>query len=177
MPALPRVLDVEQLPVPELCAARLDGDLFELAGAWAPIDVAVTASDRAAAAASGVPSRWVAELGTASWIWGARSSSPSVPQFSAVVGERGPRPRRGVDLREVVIRSRDVAVLGTARVTTPARTIADLARRREWDEAEACRLAELGHVDATTLREHAARVRRTAHGLRAAQRLEALSRR
>lgn len=177
MPSLPRVLDAEQLPVPELCAARLDGELFALAGAWAPIDVAVTAADRATASARGLPRRWIAELGTAAWIWGARPEPPVIARFAVVRGERGPKPRCGVDLREVRIEPEEVAVLGVARVTTPARTLADLARTEEWDEEESCLLRRIGDLDAAILEQVAARVRRSAHGLRAAKRLEALSRR
>lgn len=175
MSALPRILNTDDLPAAELCAARLDGELVPIAGAWAPLDVVETRVDRAVAAGSGLPRRWIAELGTAAWIWGAREDPPLPLTFCARLAERGPRSRRGVALREVVIVRAELARLGGVLVTTPQRTILDLARTGPWEPEVARRLAAGAGIGAAELRALATIARSAPHGRLAAKRIDELS--
>jgi hypothetical protein len=113
----------------ELQAMRLDGEVFRLATAWAPVDEPVTPEMRARAVMAERSPRLVAELQTAAWIWGAIVSLPRPIELCADVRARA-RLRPGADavVREVVLHGTDVVDLGGARVTTPLRTIVDLAR-------------------------------------------------
>ncbi len=125
---LPSVLTADDLPLPELRAALLDGELFALDAAFAPIDEVESAHHRACAAHAGLPRRLIAEQHTAAWIWGA-APAPSRHEFCVAIAARA----RGVGdgahaVREVVIGPADIASLDGLQVTTPMRTVLDLAR-------------------------------------------------
>lgn len=129
MTRLAPVLHSADLPLAELCAARLDGELVALDGAFCPIDEPVSPLHRAHAAAQAGAGRLIAEQRTAAWIWGALLSPPARHQWCVSTGARAraPHPARGV-VREVVIDADEIAVLGRVRVTTPLRTVVDVAR-------------------------------------------------
>jgi hypothetical protein len=126
---LGRVLSASDLPLAELCSARIDGELFALGDGWCVVDEPEGAECRAAAAALLAPRRAIAERGTAAWIYGA-AAEPSRHQFCIDVGARVNVPASPrVHLREVVGVEANTLCIGGLRVTTPIRTVLDLARQ------------------------------------------------
>ena len=91
-----------------------------------------------AAAALGIRSpRVIAELGTASWIWGATPRLPPVREFCVGLDARARlRTDASVRVRELVLDAADLVALGPVRVTSPLRTAVDLARFREQFDDE-----------------------------------------
>ncbi|CAN5582755.1 hypothetical protein BH09ACT4_BH09ACT4_05360 [soil metagenome] len=149
MPNLPPVLDSSHLPLAERMAARLDGELYQLGNGHCPIDEPETPQLRLAAALAGRPTRFIAELGTAAWVWGALPLQPARLELCVDLRARArPQQARHASVREVALTASDLAVLGVRRVTIPLRTAVDLARAREpfeASDADAVRqLAELG---------------------------------
>lgn len=127
-PRIPAVLTAADLPVAELASARLDGELFGLAGSWCPIDALDAPATRAGAIVPTAPRRAVAERMTAAWIYGL-APEPAEHQFCVDVTARiGTPPGTGVRLREVRIAADDIVLLARLPVTSPLRTAVDLAR-------------------------------------------------
>lgn len=127
---LPSVLTTGDLPLAELHAARLDGELFALAAGFCPVDEIEQARHRAMAVRAGRGARLIAELGTAAWVWGAADLVPPVLEFCVRLDARSrhaPTPLMAV--REVVLDPDDIVDVG-APVTSPLRTAVDLARFR-----------------------------------------------
>ncbi|RNE66570.1 hypothetical protein [Cryobacterium tepidiphilum] len=127
-PRLAPVLSPADLPVAELCSARLDGELYANGDGWCPVDEIDDATTRSLAAALLVPPRAVAERMTAAWIYGA-CPEPARQQYCVDARCRvkmilSPR----IQLREVTLPPADVVTLVGIRATTPLRTMADLAR-------------------------------------------------
>lgn len=127
-PRLSPVLSPADLPVAELCGARLDGEVYANGDGWCPVDEIDDAATRSRAAALLVPPRAVAERMTAAWIYGA-CPEPARQQFCVDAACRvkmilSPRIR----LREVTLPDGDVVRLPGMRVTTPERTMVDIAR-------------------------------------------------
>jgi hypothetical protein len=129
MARLAPVLHAGDLPLAELFAARLDGELVAIDEAFAPIDARRGPEERAWAAGRFWPQRLIAERATAAWIWGATADPPARHQLCASKDARArpPVPARS-SVREVVIAADEYTLLGTVRVTTPLRTMVDLAR-------------------------------------------------
>lgn len=126
---LPSLLSTDDLPLAELLAARLDGELFALDRGFSPIDLPETSLRRAEALAGGLNERLIAEQHTAAWVWGALSSPPVLHEFCTALDARvAHRAARWMSVREVVIDEMDVTAHGTLRLTTPLRTCIDLAR-------------------------------------------------
>jgi len=151
MARLAPVLHSGDLPLAELCAARLDGELVGLDEAFTPIDAHHGPVERAWAAGRFWPQRLIAERVTAAWIWGATSDPPARHQLCASKDARArPAVPARSAVREVVIAPDEFALLGPVRVTTPLRTMVDLARFAEQfatAEGEAVRfLSRLGGV-------------------------------
>lgn len=127
-PRLPPVLSPADLPLAELLAARLDGELFGVGAAFAPVDEVERPLHRAASLAGTNP-RLIAEQRTAAWIWGALPDPPTRHEFCSTLSERVAHPTsRWLAVREVVLDADDLAVLAGRQVTTPLRTCVDLAR-------------------------------------------------
>ena len=123
-----RTRTVNDLPLAELCSARLDGQVFQLADSWCVIDEIDGCSTRAVSASRLVPPRAIAERLTAAWIYGV-AAEPLRHQFCVLIGARTTAvwsPR--VQLREIVRSPDDVHTVAGVRVTTPLRTAVDLAR-------------------------------------------------
>ena len=121
------------LPVAELSSARLDGEVFGLGDFWCPVDEIDDEARRAQAAALLVPRRAIAERLTAAWIYGL-APEPGRHQFCVHIAARThlePSPRFRV--REVTCTAEDTTLIGGRRVTTPFRTLVDLAR---WSDAD-----------------------------------------
>jgi hypothetical protein len=129
MVRLAPVLHSGDLPLAELCAARLDGELVAVDDAFVAIDTVIVASVRATAAARNWSPRLIAEQTTAAWIWGAAPSPPPRHQLCASLERRArpPTPARCV-LREVVIDDDEILLAAGVPVTAPLRTLVDIAR-------------------------------------------------
>lgn len=122
------VLSSLDLPLAELCCARLDGELFALDEFWCPIDEVDGPGSRAAAAGMLVPPRCIAERLSAAWIYGL-VPEPLRHQFCVDAGARAhipPSPR--LQVREVRRAADETRAISGLRVTTPLRTVVDLAR-------------------------------------------------
>ena len=129
---LPHVLSPVDLPVAELYAARLDGELFPVGGAFSPVDEIEQPELRAAAVHAEVSGRLIAEQLSAAWIWGALDSPPLRHQFCVGAAARvSHSPARWMTLREVIIEEDEISDLGGFLVTTPERTVIDLVRFSE----------------------------------------------
>lgn len=140
----PVLADVDLSPA-ELQAARLDGEVYELAGAYCLVDEVEAPRHRARAVLGARSPRLIAELGTAAWIWGA-AAQPDRLEFSVTPDARARfAPGHQIAVREIVYDDGDLASLEGHRVTTPLRTIIDLARRGDaFDLPTARRLADVG---------------------------------
>ncbi|MFC5501700.1 hypothetical protein ACFPJ4_05515 [Lysinimonas soli] len=151
MPPLPAVLTDRDIPAPELGGMRLDGEVYPLADGWCAIDELESPAHRARAVLGHRSPRLIAELGTAAWVWGVTATLPRVTEFCV---ELGARARLGINptvrVRELVLDPGDRVELGGVGVTSPLRTVVDLARFRDplpEQEREAIReLALLGGV-------------------------------
>ena len=129
---VPVALTETDLPMAELACARLDGELFSLAGSWCPIDALDGPETRAGAIQPAAPRRAAAERLTAAWIYGL-VPEPTVHQFCVDIGARTRNPPGAtVHLREVRLDRADAVRFGSLLVTSPLRTAVDLAR---WGEA------------------------------------------
>jgi hypothetical protein len=129
---LPSVLSRHDLPEPELQAARLDGELFAIDECFSPVDEVERLGHRAASLAALVPSRLIAEQHTAAWVYGVVDHPPSKHEFCADIGARiRPASLSRLVLREVVIDPEDIIEIGELRLTSPLRTVVDLARFSE----------------------------------------------
>ena len=141
------VLTADDLSPAELQAARLDGEVYDLAEAYCLIGELESPAHRARAALRARSPRLIAELGTAAWVWGA-APEPLHLEF-AVLPEARARlsPAHRITVREIVYDDGDVVALDGYRVTTPLRTILDLARFAEpFDSATVARLAVIARL-------------------------------
>jgi len=126
---LPAVLSNLDLPYPELQAARLDGEVFGIDECFSPIDEIELCEHRARSLSLRLAPKLIAEQRTAAWIYGALDIPPSVHELCAQIHARiRPSSLVRLALREVVIDESDLQEIGGMRVTTPLRTVVDLAR-------------------------------------------------
>ncbi|TFB55612.1 hypothetical protein [Cryobacterium tagatosivorans] len=122
------VLTPDDLPLAELCAARLDGEVYPLVDSWCPVDEVDGPVVRALAAGQLVPPRAIAERMTAAWVYGL-VAEPGRHQFCVDHGARTHvPPSQRLQLREVHCAAEETRVIAGLRVTTPLRTVVDLAR-------------------------------------------------
>jgi len=122
------VLTAHDLPIAELSSARLDGELFCLGEFWCPIDVRDEPETRALAVARLLPRQAIAELHSAAWIYGA---APEPAQHRVCVDTRARAviaSSARLQVRELRRVSDDTRLIGGLGVTTPLRTVIDLAR-------------------------------------------------
>ena len=167
--------DVEGFSEAELSAAVIDGELIRLGDLLIPADAAGLPSDRAAAAMGGLSGKLIAEQWTAAWIWGATETPPALLQFCSLPTGRARLPSGGVRVREVLARPDELAVVGGRLVTTPGRTLSDLARWSDtFPSSTMRRLRELGGVDVDALLDGLASHQRLPGKRRAVTRLRAL---
>ena len=150
--ALPIVLSTSDLPHPELLAARLDGELFDVGWGFCPVDEILSPIHRAFLLTRGLPGRLIPEQLSAAWIWGALDAPPEQPQFCVRLDARVGHPTSGaLQVREVVLEDSELVVLGRLSVTSPLRTAVDLARySSQWTDHERgilSRLMTAGHFD------------------------------
>ena len=126
---LPGVLAASDLPLAELCAARLDGELVALDECFCPVDSVLGVAERAEALSRTVPARLIAERDSAAWVWGALDRPPAVHRLCVDAGARvHPPPRSRLAVREVLLTEADTVTLRGMTVTTPLRTATDIVR-------------------------------------------------
>ncbi len=141
------VLSTRDLPAAELRAAALDGELVPIDGCWAPIDEPDRASQRALALAVQLPDRVIVEQRSAAWVWGLLDAPPRPHDLCTAIGARVRTGEGWPAAREVVIDEDEMVELGGIRVTTPLRTVIDLARFGAiFDEPLVERLLAFGGV-------------------------------
>ena len=179
------VLSRSDLPLAELCAARLDGELFAVDECFSPVDGVVGAVQRGAALAAIVPDRMIAERRSAAWIWGAVREPPVTHELCVDTRSRiHPPSRSRLTVREVILDEFDVVAVGGMHVTSPVRTCSDIARFSErFGDEEADIVRALLAVDrqpaATALAAALAYVadrRNLPHKRRALERLSRIAR-
>lgn len=146
------LLDTSDLPRAELCALRLDGEVFDVDELASPIDQLDTPDLRAAAFARIAPAGAVAEAGSALWIYGILASAPGVHSAAVAVTRRVDSPRLArIRLRQATMHGEDVVTFGSVMVMSPLRTLLDLTRLTDgWtnqDSRTAASVIALGHVD------------------------------
>jgi hypothetical protein len=136
-PRLESVLCGNDLPEAELQAARLDGELYAVGECFSPIDVISDRALRGRSLSLVLPRRVIAEQLTAAWVLGATPLAPHPHQLCADVGARVRSPGTGrANVREVVIAEAELITFGGLRVTTPLRTVIDLARFADFGDRE-----------------------------------------
>ncbi|UYN84189.1 MAG: hypothetical protein KIT89_02990 [Microcella sp.] len=117
------------LTAAELSSARLDGELVAIGAAFQFIDLPDSTLARAASLAPALhDSRAIVSERTAAWVWGWLPECRTVSTCVSIAARLPSTARRLQATREVVIRVDEVAQLGGVRVTTPLRTVVDLAR-------------------------------------------------
>lgn len=174
---IPAVLTARDIPAPELDGMRRDGELYALADGWCSIDEFEGPAARAAALRGGRSPRFIAELGSAAWVWGATSHHPSITEFCVDIGARARLHDPLIRVREVVLDREDWIELGAGSVTSPLRTAVDLARFRERlddDAAAIVALARLGRFGLHECRQLLERRRNLSEKRRALTRLTEL---
>ena len=126
----------------ELSAARIDGHVVEMGDAYVPADLVETADVRASTIAPLVQLGTAASGPTAAWIHGAGATPPAIHHVRRCV-ERRLRAVTSARLvfHDTVLPASDVQMLGGIPVSTPQRTMLDLAtslhrdpRVRTWME-------------------------------------------
>lgn len=161
--ACPLLIDRTVLPLAELFALVLDGQLYRVGDAFATPDTPDTPELRARAFGLLRPGRLVADRGTAAWIHGTRSVPPGRPQVCIERASRGRVPF-GFDAHQHALDAGDTVELSGARVTTPLRTALDLVLTTtgfDRPEAEEIRhLLTIARASPDDLRDRLARTRR-----------------
>lgn len=126
---LPPVLSCLDLPQAELHAARLDGELYAVDDCFSPIDEVERSALRAMSLSAWLSPRLIAEQRTAAWVLSVLATPPTQHQFCADIAARvRPVGVPRITVREVVIDESDLIDCAGLSVTTPLRTVVDLAR-------------------------------------------------
>ncbi len=120
----------------EMRAAALDGELLPLGASYLPLDVPLDPRTRLMALAPALgDDRIIIAARCAAWVWGWTESA--CPTLCCCVSSRHRIPstaRRTLAAREVVIELDEIARLDGVAITTPPRTLVDLARHDEGDD-------------------------------------------
>ncbi|MDN4615487.1 hypothetical protein P5G50_13615 [Leifsonia sp. F6_8S_P_1B] len=139
----PPLLDGSVMPLAELLALCLDGQLFRVGDAFACPDTPDTPELRARSLDGQLPADAILERGTAAWVHGTRSSPPGVPQVCRRPGAVGGKPPAPVDLRRRMLAPDEVTAVGSVAATTPLRTAADLLLQEPFGGQEALEVRHL----------------------------------
>ncbi len=131
----------DRLSQAELSAARLDGHVVELGDAYIPADAVETRALRAGSLREVLGETLAATHLSAAWVHGALHEPPLRHTVQRGVSRRlhhviGHR----LIYRDLAVDPTDLMVLGGSLVTTPVRTLADLARVGDADHAHAAAL-------------------------------------
>jgi len=129
-----------RLSAAELTAACLDGHLVGLGEGYVPADTVETTALRAASLGSLAGVDLAAVLESAAWIHGARDEPPARHTLQRATERRLHEPigRRFV-YRDPRVPAADLVRIGGVAVTTPERTVADLARKGTPEAVEVLR--------------------------------------
>lgn len=181
-PRLSAVLDELDLPLPELQAARLDGDVYAVGDGFSPIDEQEQAHHRAQSLRAFMLPRLIAERMTAAWIHGGRASPPAIHEVCVSYAARARVPAtRRYAVREVVLDEHEIVTIGGLAVTTPLRTAIDLLRSEgdfgASEHAVVLRLLEHAGFDLNVCRETIEHRHKLAGKRRALARLDETERR
>ncbi|TDN92933.1 type IV toxin-antitoxin system AbiEi family antitoxin [Microbacterium sp. BK668] len=131
----------DRLSPAELSAARLDGDVVELGEAYIPADAVETRALRAGSLRGILGETLAATHLSAAWVHGALPEPPARHTVQRAVPWRIHQviDRRAI-YRDPEVATDDLWRIGGVLVTSPQRTLADLARVPDDDYAEAARL-------------------------------------
>lgn len=161
--ACPLLFDRSVLPLAELFALVLDGQLYRVGDAFATVDTPDTPALRAQVFAALRPGHTVADRGTAAWIHGTRSVPPLRPQVCIDRRHRGSVPL-DFDAHQHALVEGDAVELAGVRVTSPLRTAADLMltlpRFERLDALEVRHLLAIGRASPRELGSYLAHSRR-----------------
>ncbi|GAB3406531.1 hypothetical protein GCM10027515_21250 [Schumannella luteola] len=142
------IADVLDLPEAELRAAGLDGELFALGDGYCPSDVLVGPAERLHSVLQPRSRRLAAEGLTAAWVWGALPFAPRVLRLCCTLGSRAEGSGAGVEVRELTLRDDELLRLDGLAVTSPLRTLVDIARDpRDLEHGDAALHALLRRAD------------------------------
>ncbi|MDO9589692.1 MAG: hypothetical protein Q7J04_00940, partial [Microcella sp.] len=124
-----------RLSLAEQQAAVLDGELVKVGAGFLCVDEPESPGTRAASLSTELfDNRVIVCDRSAGWVWG-WGSIPVAVEVCVSISARVPSPeRRRLHAREAVIDDSELAVLNGVRVTTPARTVTDLARHASSDD-------------------------------------------
>jgi hypothetical protein len=158
MSALPPVLCGRDLPLPELAAARLDGDVFMLGDEhYVCVDECDRPFLRARSLAGVLPSAAIVEGTTALWVYGTRSRPPA---RHTICIDATHRARVDPDIRwtvrERLLGDGDVTRLAGIRLVTPLCLACDLLRAASFTSQEqgaVARILHLAHLDRAAVRD------------------------
>ncbi|MDF2507079.1 MAG: hypothetical protein K0Q52_938 [Microbacterium sp.] len=118
----------ERLSQTELSAARIDGHVVEVGDAYIPADLLEGPDVRASSVAALIRPGTAACNQTAAWIHGAGDLPPAVHHIKRCVDRRiRPVTSSRVVFHDTVILAADVRITGGVAVSSPARTMLDLA--------------------------------------------------
>jgi hypothetical protein len=175
---LPTVLSTKTLALAELCASRLDGEIYSVDECFATVDQSETPEVRGAAMLAFFGSTVAAAGRSALWIRGYLSSPPIVHTVCLDREARvrlPPSPR--VELREAMLSSDDVGLVGGMPTLTAERVIFDLLLDERFSRASRS-LTQLilvdGRVDRSRLRDRVLGARNLPGKRRAIRRLSAI---
>ena len=130
----------DRLSTAELSAARLDGDVVELGDAYIPADAVETQALRAGSLHGILGDTLAATHLSAAWILGAIDEPPARHTVQRAVPHRLHHVMgRRIVYRDPSIPDDDLWRIGGVLVTSPRRTLADLARVPEEGFADAAR--------------------------------------
>jgi hypothetical protein len=177
MTKLESVLQTADFPLAELCAARLDGELFALDEAFIPIDTPETAVRRAQSLYLHCRGRLIAEQRSAAWIWGATEHPPARHELCArMTARRRSFTVQRSTVREVVIDDDEIHEFDGILVTSLLRTTLDIARTLDTftaqDAAILGRLIEFGGLTLADMVQALNRRRNLPHKVRALRRVK-----
>lgn len=144
----------DRLSPAELMGARLDGDLVEVGEAYMPADTVETSELRAVSLRPRVPADLAVTRQSAAWVYGAVTDAPArhrVQRRSTARLHHDRDPR--LDYREHPLPAGSVTRIGGVWVTTPARTLADLARAHGAGEPVAAHIDGLVYLYPHLVRE------------------------
>lgn len=137
------------MSVAELTAAVLDGDLVPLGEGFVAADAPETPWLRLQAIAPVLGRTMAATHALAAWVWGARAEAPTILTVQRALPHRVKvTPRARVAYRDGYVGEADLVWHGQAAVTSCARTIADLARSREFANLNLMIACHPDHVEA-----------------------------
>jgi hypothetical protein len=177
-PALPRhpgLLTADDLPLAELQALALDGEVFRLDQAFCSVAELDVPWRRARALVDVFGDEFVVAGRSAAWVWGALACAPATHE---AIGETRRTKRDvpvGMRVRSVVLSEGDTVDFGVVAVTSPVRTIVDVVRGDVFDGEDARLIASLARqhqVDRSACDGVLDRVKSLPHKRRARRRLD-----